>query len=87
MNPIDQTKKDVLPLKESTPKFPVEKGRPSGESKNTPVTNCPEKENRSPTATKATQNGELPPKNSKTGMFTLPYPIYNIDYNIVDDLT
>ncbi len=86
MKHIDQTKKDVHPLKAYTPKVPIEKGRPSGESKNTPVANYPEKENTSPSATKATQNGKLPPKNDKTGIFTLPYPIYNIDYDIVDDL-
>ena len=86
MNPIDQTKKDVHPLKASAPKVPVEKGRLSGDSKSTPVANYLEKDNASPTATMATQNGKLPPKNGKTSMFTLPYPVYNIDYNIVDDL-
>lgn len=50
------------------------------------MANPPEKENASPTATKATQDGKPPRKNGKTGMFTLPYPVYNIDYNIVDDL-
>jgi len=86
MKPVDQTKKDVHPLKASAPKVPIEKGRPSGESKNNLVANYPEKENTSSTAMKATQNGKLPPKNGKTGRFTLPYSIYNIDNNIVDDL-
>ena len=45
-----------------------------------------EKDNTSPNAEKATQNSKLPPMNGKIGMFTLPYAIYNIDYNIVDDL-
>ena len=35
---------------------------------------------------KTTQDGKIPPNNGKTGMFTLPYLVYNIDYNIVDDL-
>lgn len=86
MKPIDQTKKDVHPVKAPTPKVPIEKSRPSSQSKNTPVANHPEKENGSPTAMKATQDGKLQPKNGKIDMFTLPYPIYNIDYNIVDDL-
>lgn len=43
MKPIDQTKKDVHPMKTPTPKVPVEKSRPSGQSKNTPVANHPEK--------------------------------------------
>ena len=86
MKPVDQTKKDVCPLKASTPKVPIEKGRPSGESKNTLVTNYPKKENASLTTMKVTPNGTIPLKYDKTGMFTLPYPIYNIDYNIVDDL-
>ena len=86
MKPIDQTKKGVNLLKAPTPKVPVEKGRPNGQSKNTTVANNPEKDSTPPTVTKTTQNGKLPPKNRKTGMFTLPYPIYNIDYNIVDDI-
>lgn len=86
MKPIDQTKKYVHPLKASTPKFPVEKGRPSGDSKSIPVANYPQKDNTSLTAMKVTQNGKLPPKNGKNRMFTPPYPIYNIDYNIVDYL-
>lgn len=73
-------------MKAPTSKVHVEKGRPSGQSKNTPVETHPEKDNTSPTATKVTQNGKLPPKNTKTGMFTMPYTVYNIDYNIVDDL-
>ena len=84
--PLDCTKQDVLPVKESSPKVPIENSRPGGQSKNTPVASHPEKENASPTAIKATQHGKLPLKNGKTGMFTLPYPIYNIDYNIVDNL-
>ena len=86
MKPVDQTKKDVCLVKALAPKFPVEKSRPSGQSKNTLVANHPEKKNPSPAATKATQDGKPPPKNGKIGMFTLPYPIYNIDYNIVDGL-
>lgn len=35
---------------------------------------------------KETQKGKLPPKNDKTSMFNLPYPVYNVHYNIVDDL-
>ena len=86
MKPVDQTKKDVHSLKAPTPKVLVEKGRPRGQSKNTPVASHPKKDNTAPTATKVTQNGKLPPKNRKNAMFTLPYPVYNIDYNIVDDL-
>lgn len=86
MKPIDQTKKDVCLVKAFAPKISVEKGRPSGEPKNTPVANYPEKQNTSPTATKVNQNGKIPPKNGKTNMFILPYLVYNIDYNIVDDL-
>ena len=41
MKPVDQTNKDVHPLEASTPKAPVEKGRPSGDSKSTPVVNYP----------------------------------------------
>lgn len=66
MKLVDQTKKDVHPLKVSTPKVLVERNKLSGDSKNTPVANHPEKENTSPTALKETQNG------------TLPYPVYNI---------
>lgn len=73
-------------MKESAPKVPVENGRPIGDCKSTPVVNYPEKDNTSPTATKVSQYGKLPPKNDKISMFTLPYPLYNIDYNIVDDL-
>lgn len=40
----------------------------------------------SPTVAKATQHGKLPLKNGKTSMFTLPYLVYNLDYNIVDDI-
>ena len=79
IKPVDHTKKDVRPLKASTPKVPIEKGRPSGQSKNAPVASHPEKDNTTPTVPKATKNGKLPPKNNKTSMFTLPYPIYNID--------
>jgi len=86
MNPIDQTRKDVRPLKASVPKVPIEKGRPSGDSNSTLVANHPERDNTCPTATKVTRNGKISPKNGKTGMFTLPYPFYNIYYNIVDDL-
>jgi len=84
MKLIDQTKKDIHPLKAPSPKVPVEKSRPSGQSKNTPVANHIDKENTAPTAMKATPNGKLPPKNNKMGMFTLPYLVYS--YNIVDDL-
>ena len=79
MKPVDQTKKDDHPLRASAAKAPVEKGRPSGDSKSTLVVNYPQKDNTSLTAMEATQNGKLPLKNGKTGMFTLPYPIYNID--------
>jgi len=73
-------------VKAPTPKVLIEKSRPSGQSKNTLVSNHLEKENASPTATKDTQDGRIPPKNGKTGMFSQPYLVYNIDYNIVDDL-
>lgn len=86
MKIVDETKKDVRPVKASAPKVLVEKGRPSGESKNTPVANYPEKEKTSLPVMKADQNGKIPPKNGKTGMFTLPYLVYNISYNIVDYL-
>lgn len=86
MKPVGQTKKDVFPMKAYDPKVPVEKGRPSGQSKNTPVTNHLEKENASPNAMKVTHGRKVPPKNGKTDMFNLPYLIYNNDYNIVDDL-
>jgi len=85
MKYVDQTKKDVPRLKAPDPKVLVENSIPGGQSKNTLVENHPEKENTAPTATKATPNGKLSPKNSKTGMLTLPYPVYSIDYNIVDD--
>lgn len=84
--PIDQAKRDVRPLKTSAPKAPIEKNKPSINSKSTLVVSYLEKDNTSPNEMKATQNGKFPPKSGKTGMFTLPYPIYNIDYNIVDDL-
>ena len=86
MKLVDQTKKDTHPVKAPAPKVLVEKSSCGGQSKNTPVANHPKKENASPTTMKATQDGKPPPKNGKTGMFTQPYPVYNIDYNIVDDL-
>ena len=86
MKPVDQKKKYVFSSKASAPKFLIEKNKTSGDSKRILVVNYPEKDNTSPNATKVTQNGKLRPKNGKTGMFTLPYPVYNIDYNIVDDL-
>jgi len=70
----------------STSRVPIKKSRPGSQSKNTSVASHPKKENASPIAMKATQDGKLPLKNGKTGMFTLPYPTYNIDYNILDDL-
>ena len=48
MKPVDKEKKDVHPLKALAPKVPVDKGRPSGQSKNTLVENHPEKENTAP---------------------------------------
>jgi len=86
MKLVDETKKDVRPSKASTPKVPIEKNEASGNSKSTPVVSSSEKDTTSSSATKETQNGKFPPKNGETGMFTLPYPIYNIDYNIMDDL-
>jgi len=86
MKLIDQTNKDVRLLKVSTAKVPMERNKPSGDFKSTPVVSYLQKENASPNATKATHNGKVPPKNGKTSMFTLPCPVYNIDYNIVDDL-
>lgn len=86
MKPVYQKKEEVHPLKAPTPKVLFEKVRPNGQSKNTLVANRREKENTTPTAMKVTPNGKPPPKNNKTGIFTLPYPIYNIDYNILDDL-
>jgi len=50
------------------------------------VANHPNKENKAPTTAKMTRNGKLPSKNIKIGIFTLPYPVFNVDYNIVDDL-
>lgn len=73
-------------MKASAPKVTAKGNKRSGGSKNTTVVNYPEKENASPNATKATHNGKFPPKNDKIGMFALPYLVYNIDYNIVDDL-
>ena len=86
MKPAEPTKKDVRPVKTHAPNCLVEKSRPNGQSKNARVANHLEKENASSTAMKATQDGKLPPKNGKTSMFTLPYIVYNIDYNTVDDL-
>jgi len=54
MKPVDQTKKYVYPSDASAPKGPVEKGRPNGDSKSTPVMNHPQKNNTSPTTTKVT---------------------------------
>lgn len=73
-------------MKESSPRFPIKKSRPGSKSKNSPIASHLEKENASPTTTKATQDGKLTPKNGETSMFTLPYIFYNMDYNIVDDL-
>jgi len=86
IKPIDRNKKDACLMKTSTPEVSIGKDRSSGDSRNTLVANHPEKDNTSPTTTKVTQDGKIPFKNSKTGVFTLPYPVYNIDYNIVDDL-
>lgn len=72
MKPVDQTKKDVRPSKESAPKFPVEKNKPTVDSKSILVVNYPEKYNTSPNATKVTQNGKLPPKNDKISMLLCP---------------
>jgi len=69
-----------------SPKNSIEKSRPRGQSKNNHVANHPEKENASPTVMKDTKDGKLLPKNGKTFMFTLSYPIYHINYNIVDDI-
>jgi len=54
MKPVDQTKRDVRPLKTSAPKAPIEKNKASGNSKSTPVVSYPEKDNTSPNAMKAT---------------------------------
>ena len=76
MKPVDQTKKYICPVKEPAPKVHVEKSRPGGQSKNTPIANHQEKENASPTIMKDTQDGKIPPKKGKIGMFTMPYPVY-----------
>jgi len=61
MKSIDQTKKHVHPLKAPAPKVPVEKGKPSGDSKSILVANYPKKDNTPLTTMKVTQNGKLPP--------------------------
>lgn len=73
-------------MKVSSPIVPIEKSGSGGQAKNILVTSNPKKEKTSPTTTKVTQHDKPPSKNGKIGMFTLPYPVYNIDKNIMDDL-